>query len=503
MNIVFIHIPKTQGKVFEKNFHSRRYTIGKSIGGIMSVGHSWGYPTKIKGWLDWDSPNQKQGIYREVTRFQISKEDKIATIVRNPFTLLIKYFKDDWAWCRRYHDIKDSGNFIEDFQKFVDIYLDDSIQFHAPAFKKSLFSQLKDENGNWIIDEDSYVLRYEQLKKDLELFGKMTNVPLQDLSKLEIDDFNIEEYYTSSQISKLKKIWEDDLDYLGYLSELPKVEVVKKSNNDTKLKVALCFSGNIRDIEHTKDFWLNLIDRYNIDVYASFWNDENPKNGDTISNFKKIYNTKELEIEDYSNFKKSTLDIITPMIDAPKGLFSNLINYANEFHTLSMWYKIWKSNMLSKSLDIDYDIVIRARTDSYLEGDFEILKNEHLNIPVGRVYTDFWENSEGINDIFGYAKPKIMDYYSSTFLSLIHYVRMDHYMIPPEHLLRVHMHQANLSLRFFPIKLIVTRKSKNRNDEFYNKNAVMKEQIVSSDFIDITPNKDITWTKPIKDSVKF
>ena len=36
------------------------------------------------------------------------------------------------------------------------------------------------------------------------------------------------------------------------------------------MKIALCFSGQMRDLDETKNFWTGLIKKYNMDVYASF-----------------------------------------------------------------------------------------------------------------------------------------------------------------------------------------------------------------------------------------
>jgi len=62
------------------------------------------------------------------------------------------------------------------------------------------------------------------------------------------------------------------------------------------MKIALCFSGNIRDLNETKEFWTALIEKYKIDVYASFWDIENVNIGDTVDNFARIYNAKKIEI---------------------------------------------------------------------------------------------------------------------------------------------------------------------------------------------------------------
>jgi hypothetical protein len=65
---------------------------------IRSVGHSWLYPTQIKGWRDWDFPNQKSGVYRDVDTYNIKPTDRVVTIVRNPFELLFSYFKAYFWW---------------------------------------------------------------------------------------------------------------------------------------------------------------------------------------------------------------------------------------------------------------------------------------------------------------------------------------------------------------------------------------------------------------------
>ena len=501
MELVFVKVPKTASTFFEKNFDLKMANINGEQKRIRSVGHSWLYPTQIKGWRDWDFPNQQSGVYRDVDTYFIKPSDRIVTIVRNPFSLLFSYFNYDWAWCRTYHNLPTKNYTKEDFQKFVDIYLDDSIPFHAAAFKKSLFSQLKDKDGNWILKNDSIVIRFEQLKEDIELFSKLTNVEITDYSNNAKNEAgekpcNWWEAYREDQIIKLNELWSDDLEYFEYSYDV-KPKVVSKP------KIALCFSGFIRDIDYTKKFWTSLIDRYDIDVYGSFWNDELPDNGDTITNLKTTYNFKELEFEKYSNFKKSTLDVVTPYLHPSERLLQHLRDYAKNFHTMSMWYKVWRANMLSKDLDIKYDLVIRARTDTYIQGELDITKNNMLNLPSGRVKTDNWENSDGISDLFAYGNPKLMDYYSSIYLNLLEYVNQGHYMIPPENLLRIHMSRVDVDLRFFGNKFIITRKSKGTPDEIYNKSIGLSDEVLPSTFMDTIPNKDIQWTVPIRENLKF
>ena len=500
MRLLYIDIPNVSDSLFNKNFVNKVAELDGVFVPIHSTGTSWNYPSQIKGWRDWDFTSQSQGKFREVDEFAFTSTDILVTMVRNPFNLLYQYFLNDWAWCRKYHNLPTDNHTIEDFHKFVDIYLDRSIVFHAPSFRKSLFSQLKNINGDWLLGDNSIILRYEDIITDINRFSKYVGVNDINLDSppKQIDYFDM---YTKEHIKLLTTLWKDDLEYFDYSFDGLSKKTTKFETK--KPKIALCLSGLIRDIDYTKPFWKNLINKYDVDVYGSFWDDENKENGDTIDNLKSIFNFKELEFEKYSNFKKSTLDVITPYIVAPSTLLSELQNYTKSFHTLSMWYKIWKTNMLSKNLNISYDIVIRGRTDMFIDGDLDIMVNDYLNVPSGRVKTHNWENSDGVCDIFGFGKPKLMDYYASTYLNIMEYVNQGHYMIPPENLLRVHLSKINLNIRFFKNRLTITRYCKGIPNEIYDRRDDVEEEILPSTFVKSIPNKDIIWTTSVKNSLKF
>jgi hypothetical protein len=177
MDIKFIKIPGTESTLFETRLHGKYGKLDEVGALFYSVGHSWNYQTQIKGWLDWDYPNQRQGEYRDVHVYILNETDIITTIIRNPFEILFQYFKDDWAWCKRYSNLTDTKNYLQDdFQKFVDNYIDNSLPFHSPALRRSLYSQLKDINGKWLLNERSIVLRHETLSDDLKKFQNITNI---------------------------------------------------------------------------------------------------------------------------------------------------------------------------------------------------------------------------------------------------------------------------------------------------------------------------------------
>ncbi|MEY4331764.1 MAG: Cafeteria roenbergensis virus [Bacteroidota bacterium] len=256
------------------------------------------------------------------------------------------------------------------------------------------------------------------------------------------------------------------------------------------MKIALCFSGNIRDLDETKNFWLELIEKYKMDVYASFWDIENKELNDTIENFLKIYTPKKYEIENYNVFKQTTQDIASLHIESPTNIHQRFQETSKAFGQLSMYYKVWKCNMLSKQLGIEYDLVIRARTDIVLDENFTIVKNNMLNVPKGSMMVTVFPDSDSINDCFAYGNPKIMDYYSFIFLQMMEYLKEGHYVFPPEHFLAVHFSKVKIMVREFPTYMMITRKSKGTAHDLYNHFMKdLNDDIYESDYKEFIPQQ--------------
>jgi hypothetical protein len=267
------------------------------------------------------------------------------------------------------------------------------------------------------------------------------------------------------------------------------------------MKIALCFSGFIRDVEETKIFWTSLIKKYNIDVYASFWDDEIPQLGDTVNNFEKLYTPKRLEIENYEIFKETTQQYASMNIQSPKNIADIYQKSSQSFNQISMYYKVWKANMLSKQIGIEYDLVIRARIDTVLDEAFEIIDNNYLNVPMGTNNCPAFHMSDGLNDCFAYGKPKIMDYYSFIYLHMMDYLNQGHYLFPPEHFLYVHFSKIHIKIRFFANYLMISRVSKKMANEIYNHFVINSNDIIEwSDLLEFTPDPNFTFKKlSIKD----
>ena len=168
------------------------------------------------------------------------------------------------------------------------------------------------------------------------------------------------------------------------------------------------------------------------------------------------------------------------------------------FGTLSMWYKVWRANLLTKDLDIEYDIIIRARTDVFFDGNLDITQNDMLNIPYGRVQTGGWDKSDGICDIFAYGSPKLMDYYSTCIFYMMEHVNKGHYMVPHEHFLHTHLNKVSIPIRFIGTNLTITRTSKGEDDEQYCRDMDPNGEILQSDFMELIPNSELHWKGDIK-----
>lgn len=261
------------------------------------------------------------------------------------------------------------------------------------------------------------------------------------------------------------------------------------------MKVAICFSGFIEELDDTKSFWTELISRYNADVYASFWG----RNESEVEDFVKIYNPKKIEIEDYSAFQNTTQQLAANQIELPGHPYAlplYLEERAKEFRQVPMWYKVWRSNLLTGSEK--YDIVIRARTDVMLDENFELVKNEMLNIPVGTTLVNYWSGSMGVNDLIVYGPQNIMNYYSFIFMHLMDYVARGHYAFPPEHMLAVHLSKSSIPVRFFPSFVSISRKSKGQETEVYNQFVgTPYEDIKWSNLFDISINPEVKFKKTL------
>lgn len=216
------------------------------------------------------------------------------------------------------------------------------------------------------------------------------------------------------------------------------------------MKVAFTFSGLIRDINKTYPTFKRIIEEYNADVFFSTWDIEDPENGDTIQNFKDKYNPLICEVENYNAWKASYWPLIEPHFQVPRFLRPAEYDKANNPSTFGMWYKIQKANNLTKLIDKEYDIVVKLRTDIELSSNFTLIQNDCLNIPHGSCVILDWDNCWGPHDFMYFGSPKSMDYATGLFYFISKYHQEGNYLYPPENLLRHHLSQRDIPIRFYP-----------------------------------------------------
>lgn len=218
------------------------------------------------------------------------------------------------------------------------------------------------------------------------------------------------------------------------------------------MRVAFVFSGLLRELDENANTILRKIYELNADVYGSFWDIEDQNNNSTVANFIKTYNPKKIEIESYNVWENSNWEIIKE--EYYTDHLYHRLNYSEYQNILrpnifAMWYKIWRANMLTKYNDSEYDVVVRLRTDLRLSDKFTVTINNCINFPYGTVHITEWLNCFGPHDLIVYGNPNIMDYFSSLYLYMSRYLKEGVYFYPYENILRHHLSQKPMNIRFY------------------------------------------------------
>lgn len=220
------------------------------------------------------------------------------------------------------------------------------------------------------------------------------------------------------------------------------------------MKIAVCFSGQWRPYNDVFEFWQKQSQQHEIHYYGSFWEKNDTEENNYKDNFENLpINFEKLDLENFDSFFKSTVEVFNRELSPPYypevnfGLSKDEHKYMTSGSIVSMWYKIWKCNFLT-SHD-DYDIIVRTRTDIYLDDGFEFYQNDFLNIPNFYAYNNAWKNCYGPTDTFAYGNVHNMNYYSSMFFYLSKYLKEGHYFFPAENILKTHLCENNVQCRIF------------------------------------------------------
>lgn len=235
------------------------------------------------------------------------------------------------------------------------------------------------------------------------------------------------------------------------------------------MKVAICFSGHLRDWEKSSSYWGKIQKKYDADVYCSFWENLTiPRTDekiqlDGVDDFISFYKPVEIEWENNDLFNRTTLEQFREQISSPRaihlegGLPQEDADYTESGMALSMWWKIWRANLLAQKHG-KYDVIIRARTDVYLDKELQIETNPHLNLPVGIVFNKSWENCFGFIDLVFWGNEKVMNRTTDLFLYLTRYLKEGHYLNPTENIFRTHLANQDFNIFHHKYALFLTRK---------------------------------------------
>jgi hypothetical protein len=179
------------------------------------------------------------------------------------------------------------------------------------------------------------------------------------------------------------------------------------------MRLALCLSGQPRSyFEAQKYIKKNLLDKYNVDVFAHSWRIPGALEQLTLSEqinfiYEPLYNISDFNLPESIN----------------SDMFVSNSSHPANFCT-SMFYSIYRANEFRIRYEMQnnmkYDFVIRSRFDFALNKviDFSSLESGTVYIP---------KDVEGhslLNDQFAIADSDAMNQYASTFLNLRkHYSR--------------------------------------------------------------------------------
>ena len=242
-----------------------------------------------------------------------------------------------------------------------------------------------------------------------------------------------------------------------------------------KPRVAICFAGLPYYIKHNKRHWLELIERYDADVYASLWSDEEEKynKGDTVKSFIDTYKPLRIEVERHEDFQKHSFGFLAEEYKEHPSCFTSSSTEERKTEpavrsahlagrAYSSFYKVWRANALKNSIGREYDIVVKAETcssfpdlkleasDIFQEGGTEHGVDDRISIPYWHHSVAYWGGTRiALNNWVAFGPPDLIDYYCSVFLYLRKYY--DEAIIqPPENFITHHLtNRPNIGLRFF------------------------------------------------------
>jgi hypothetical protein len=203
------------------------------------------------------------------------------------------------------------------------------------------------------------------------------------------------------------------------------------------MKVAITLSGQARLFAESIESWNNIAQKYKADIYIHTWDDKNAPI--LASQLQNTFNTNNISI------------------DLPLSLNTRLypnrhLPYINVYNSLSMWHSISRAYNQAMMANIDYDIVIRGRTDFFVK-DLELVNTDGIVIPYDpdKFSLRFMFRGKeicGINDHFAYGHPTSMKGYVNTLNEIYSLYSDDMVDYCPENFLAASLMKQNIEVTF-------------------------------------------------------
>ena len=229
------------------------------------------------------------------------------------------------------------------------------------------------------------------------------------------------------------------------------------------MKIALCYSGMFRDfLDCVNNHKIHLIDHYDCDVYLNLWDvygfgwvskKYNHSDNDTIEpndivKILKILNPKDYFFESFKE-KEPELSELSDSIST-----HNFQPYTK--NVLCMYYKIKKCGDMIKTSNINYNVIVRMRTDILFREKIDLFHN--MDDDTVYVNKNFSWNENTVSDLFGYGKLNTMSYYFDMYDHLKFLWGKHGPLQSPELILYSHLTSGNININRRDILLDISKR---------------------------------------------
>lgn len=168
MNYYFIHIPKSSGSTM----------IGEKS--VISGPHQFNVPGVYR------LCDKERGFAKYPTNYYLQYRytctpNKKISIIRNPFDMLWSYYRhgcplnEDGTYCHSGWAAVNYTYQFKSFKEFLTHYCDETMEWHVPALKDYLYSQLFNEKGDCVAD---YIIKFEHRYQGIKELNNKLNINL-------------------------------------------------------------------------------------------------------------------------------------------------------------------------------------------------------------------------------------------------------------------------------------------------------------------------------------